>query len=73
MAKRYYKSKKMGAGMMPSGQGEFANMPQGSFISFFPKNEYMTTSMYPDDLASIDKQISGDVKKAKANQSKTKW
>jgi len=70
--KRYYEAKK-GSGMMSSGAGQFANMPQASFVKYFPKNAYMTTGVYPDYLAAIDKQMNGDVNKAKKNQSKTKF
>ena len=71
--KRYYMSKKSNSGMMPSGMDQFANMPQESFVKFFPKNPYMSTPVYPDKLKDIDKQISGDVNKAKKNQSGTKF
>ena len=73
--KRYYKSEaeKMGSDMMPSGKGEFANMPTASFVKYFPKNVYMTSPEYPDSLKDIDKQISGDVTKAKKQSSKTKF
>ena len=64
--KRYYKSKKMGEGM-------FANMPQGSFMKAYPKNAYFEPGMYPDKLADIDRQINGDVMKAKRNKSNIKY
>lgn len=67
--KRYYEA----SSMMPSGQGQFANMPQASFMKEFPMNTYMTTSAYPDKLRDIDKQMSMDVMKAKKNASKTKY
>jgi hypothetical protein len=68
MAKKRYFS-----GMMPSGMGEFANMPQASFMKEFPMNAYMTTDKYPDTLRAIDRQISGDVMKAKKNLSGKKF
>lgn len=73
--KRYYMSEgeKMGSAMAPKGQGQFANMFQGSFMKAFPKVAYMTTSAYPDKLRDIDAQISGDVRKAKSIASKTKF
>ena len=66
MAKRYYKSKKMGMGM-------FANMPQESFMKPFPKNVYFAAGSYPDKLSDIDAQINGDVMKAKKIASKKKF
>lgn len=79
--KKYYDSKmgymskaeKVGAGMMPSGAGMFANMPTASFMKAFPMNAYMTTSSYPDKLRDIDKQMNSDVMKAKRMASKTKF
>lgn len=74
--KRYYgtsKAEKMGAGMMPASTGAFASMFQGSFMKAFPMNSYMTTGAYPDKLRDIDRQMSGDVNKAKRQASKTKF
>lgn len=51
----------------------FANMPQGSFMRPFPSNSYWEAGMYPDTLADIDKQINGDVMKAKRNKSNKKY
>jgi len=75
--KRYYMSKSKGAKkastMMPSSDGSFARMFQGSFMKTVPKCPYITTSMYPSPLSIIDSENAKFVAKAQKNAAKTKF
>lgn len=71
--KRYYGMSQKGAGMIPSAQGAFANMYQGSFTRTIGSTAYMTTSDYPDTMKDVDLQLSKDIAGAKRQASKTKF
>lgn len=74
--KRYYgksKGEMMGSSIMPSGQGAFANMFQGSFMKSYPTTAHMTSGSYPDTPRAIDGQISGVVSSLKRNPSDMKF
>lgn len=71
MAKRYYDGmEKRDGGMISKDMNAMACMPQDVKMVYFPKDDSGMPEDYGDSLNSIDKQMSYDKGKVKANLSK---
>jgi len=78
MAKRFYDGSYAGqdarrsqeasdSGMMPSGTGSFANMPQEVVFKAYPKVDYAMPENLNDKLSGVDGQMSLDIGKRKSH------
>lgn len=66
-------AKKKKSSMMPSSDGQFARMFQGSFEKSYPMTDYLGQGDYPDTLAAIDRDINATISGAKKQAAKRRF
>jgi hypothetical protein len=70
MSKRFHESKgqeSRDSGMMPSGSGSFANMPQETVMRAYPTIDNGMPENLNDSISGIDNQIKSDNSKKHAH------